>query len=499
MLTHEQLGVLDDPDAHRKIIAGAGSGKTTVLIADIETQINDGRIDPARTIAITFTRRAGQQLQDRLGDKGIRLAYIGTSFRLAYCLLHQWGQRYAVVDDQDVEQIATMLADSSKMIGLTKPSRVAARITGDKARGKPSVADRWLENTVRHYMAQRRLLPVSDILTRFNKQCDQSENGDRRFLDWIQAGIRHVYWDEYQDTDPEEALMLTRIAPTTSFIIGDSRQAIYGFRGASDRYLLDARSSQHWLTLNFRSRPAIVAEANAICADSPPLVPYRDMVSECPTVVRLDARQSGKRLPPADYWPAIVSLITERCELPLHVLCRANAEIVAANRLLMQAGYTTAIASPAFDEYATPVWRTLFLASRYLLDAANEWIVYTTRNMNLDRLAMKGLPQTVGNLELAVYGTSHHSIKANKHDMTLLDFVAWYPKRDVQDLLPEDGQQQPQVLLSTAHAVKGLEMENVLVANIGHPRGFTTGSQDERCLYYVAVTRAKERLYLVET
>ena len=78
--------------------------------------------------------------------------------------------------------------------------------------------------------------------------------------------------------------------------------------------------------------------------------------------------------------------------------------------------------------------------------------------------------------------------------MSLVDFVSWYARRDIQDSMSPAA-----VTISTAHAVKGLEFDHVILSSFGNPGGFRCDTEEARCLTYVAATRARDRLMILDT
>jgi superfamily I DNA/RNA helicase len=78
--------------------------------------------------------------------------------------------------------------------------------------------------------------------------------------------------------------------------------------------------------------------------------------------------------------------------------------------------------------------------------------------------------------------------------MTVLDFISWYQRRDIECLMPEDKDRS--VILMTAHAAKGLEFPSVLLHGVGHRLGGDPADREETNLLYVAATRAETCLCL---
>ena len=101
-LDHAQQRAVDSVDAPLRILAGPGSGKTRVLTNRIARRVADGTADARRVLALTFTRRAANQLRSRLNRIGIRdLGAVGTFHAVALAQIRQYrsdnGKRAPVV------------------------------------------------------------------------------------------------------------------------------------------------------------------------------------------------------------------------------------------------------------------------------------------------------------------------------------------------------------------------------------------------------------------
>src|SRR5436309_10174120 len=89
-LDAEQAAAVTSPGAPLAIVAPAGSGKTRVLTRRIARRVADGSADASHVVAITFTRRAAAELQDRLGALGLRSRpTIGTFHAVAWAVLRR--------------------------------------------------------------------------------------------------------------------------------------------------------------------------------------------------------------------------------------------------------------------------------------------------------------------------------------------------------------------------------------------------------------------------
>ncbi len=252
------------------IIAGPGSGKTRTLTYRIAHQITDRGVPAGKFLAITFTRRAAQEVQDRLAALGPGQPTVTTFHGLGLRILREHhqaaglGPRFKVADEVVTLQVATELTgserDGRKLIaGLDRDARLALR----------------RELAARDLVDFDGLVEMPAALLR-----DDPAIADELRIRWPQISV-----DEYQDIDAVQYDLLRMISGdgTGLTAIGDPDQAIYGFRGADvsifGRFAADfpgARSVE--LTRNYRSNPEIVTAAMQAISPTT-LVPGRTAIA----------------------------------------------------------------------------------------------------------------------------------------------------------------------------------------------------------------------------
>jgi len=443
--TSEQRAILDSQAAHQVVIAGAGTGKTAVLTERLARWVESGTIDPATTAVITFTRRAGEELRRRLSARGLAdlpWRYIGTSYGLA--VLHLWhcGRTMLPATGHDIEMIARMEADR---IGIDRSlaPRIARRICEDRGCRAQKGQEVFLLLATRQYMQQHQIVPVAEAITQCLRMCESQSPRDA-----LRGGIRTLVWDEYQDTGDDEAALHALIAPNRSFVVGDPRQAIYGFRGGSVRHMHDHATVHAWMPLSecWRCDQDVVSEANRIAAQAwPHLPPLRTRSAKHGMVLPVD---------PSDIaaWGNDGACI-----------CRTNRQVEEVAERVPGAR----ILSPAFDVYAKPPWSTLYDLCRRVLRPDLEWLPDVSPTWKPETPVSEVSP----------------AASAAGLSMTVEEYAVWYQRRDLQDSLTEES--GPVVM--TIHAAKGLEWATVCL--VGADRA-------EPALRYVGVTRARHGLAL---
>ncbi|MFV0526961.1 MAG: UvrD-helicase domain-containing protein [Acidimicrobiales bacterium] len=267
------------------VLAGAGTGKTRVLTRRIAYRVATGEVDPARVMAVTFTRKAAAELADRLRILGLHgQVHAGTFHRLAYVQLRdRWAERRVTPPTlvgsraRIVRGLATSRSRIPAREVLTEIDWAAARLVDAEAypaaaaeagRLPPiplaDVAD--LLDRYRQEKRRRRMVDFDDLLILAIRDL-RTDDGYAEAIRWRH---RHLHVDEFQDVSPLQFELLAqwRGQRPDLFVVGDPNQAIYGWNGA-DPKLLDRFARREAgavvvrLTENYRSRPQVLAVATA--------------------------------------------------------------------------------------------------------------------------------------------------------------------------------------------------------------------------------------------
>ena len=247
------------------VVAGAGSGKTSVLTLRMARRIRDGSASADHTVSCTFTRKAARELQERLRRYGVAVSSpgaagattepgvrAGTIHRLALGLLRRHaldsGRPPPTVDGDRVARLHRIAGDRAVAaavdveIGWAKaqclpPERYAdaASRTG-RDTGVP--LDRVVEvfSAYQASLERAHLVDLDDILV----QATERLVGDEAFAARAHWRYRHLFVDEFQDINPAQYALVDTLGGVEKDLcaVGDPNQAIYGWNGA-DPTLLD--------------------------------------------------------------------------------------------------------------------------------------------------------------------------------------------------------------------------------------------------------------------
>lgn len=290
--TPEQSAIIDYPLQPLRVIAGAGTGKTTTIVHRLAALVKGG-LNPERAVGITFTNKAAEELAGRLREALPDLAEQGrevevtTYHGFAYAILQEFGAIVGVERDTEiigpgyVRQLMqdAIAAGSYQHLDLTWiPSRVdeAVDLASQLARNLRTPADLLTFDALDEIVARR--TEIASVVTRYEaykRDLSVLDYGDLILLTHrlltdqptIAARLRDRYsvalLDEYQDTDPAQRELLRTVFadgfPVTA--VGDADQTIYEWRGAS--------------TENFNNFPKHFAEADGTPARTLPLTENR--------------------------------------------------------------------------------------------------------------------------------------------------------------------------------------------------------------------------------
>ena len=285
------------------VIAGAGSGKTKTLAARVARLIQSGA-DPQRLLLLTFSRRAAGEMERRAGRMlhralGLRatqapprLPWSGTFHGVGARLLREYAPRiglapnFTLLDRADAEDLMGL---QRQALGLAETAeRFPLKATCLSIYSRAINGESRLDQVLQEHFPW--CFPVHDELKRLfkayveEKQRQQLLDYDDLLLYWAELmsddrlaaelgdRFQHVLVDEYQDTNRLQATILRRLKPSGGglTVVGDDAQAIYSFRAAEVRNILefpaqfDPPARVVALERNYRSTQPILEASNAV-------------------------------------------------------------------------------------------------------------------------------------------------------------------------------------------------------------------------------------------
>ena len=534
------------------ILAGAGSGKTRVLISKVVAMIKSG-IDPKKIIMITFTNKAAQEMKTRIGTS-FKLGFIGTFHSFCMKILRIDGEldglkkNFLIYDDNDQEAV---LKEIFKKLGIGKkytPGYISSRISGAK---------NLLISPLR-YAELFKDASSQDIFTIYNLyQKELNENNAVDFDDLImrtvnlfkkndsvlkkyQEKFQYVLVDEFQDTNYAQYYLTKLLGDKyhNVTVVGDFSQSIYSWRGAEIKNLEKfkesyAEAKTFHLEENYRSTQAILDFAYQIISKNQthPILHLftTNKGGEQVTYFEADDEESEATYIATNIW----NLKKDYEYKDTAVLYRTNAQSRALEEVFLRwaipyvliggtrfyerkeikdvLSYLRLLINPV-DKISTE--RIIKLGKRRWGDFKKYY------EENKDTITAK---ETVKIIDEVINATGYLSLydPKDEEDYSRLENIKELKSvaishRSPNDFLEQvalveseyfDGEKNKQnlegVRLMTLHQAKGLEFPVVFIAGVEegilpHSRSVEDlySLEEERRLFYVGITRAKEKLYI---
>lgn len=531
------------------VLAGAGSGKTRVLIERVAHLIEHEHVSPYDIVCLTFTRKAAGEMTERLNERIGPAAFkveIGTIHAFALKMLKRFGEeiyfrgKHITVYSQWEEDF--LLRDEAGLMGIydgrswtPKKKEVDAAFKGYYETGfEPDPLDPAFKlfKSFIHRCKENNSVTYGGLLIGLNLLIPHL----KKYLH-----IKHVLCDEVQDLDGLQWSIINSIVRTfdaSLFVVGDVSQAIYEWRGGKPEYLIEHEHEfeVYRLETNYRSLSDIVGAANRLIENNELRLPlemkpargesYHDQIIHAPGV-------DSARL---------AQMLNQNfgSEPNLAVLCRIHAPLKKLSGILKESriphayvgdkvaltnsedfrrfhAFLKLVANP-YDNFAFLLIRDLIGANdqysviRYkaaregmshfqwwYLNTVNLWVDWF-RNAN-ERTVYSNAVELCNLLQDDRYIKVLNFIKqwqgSQLPAVSISEYLQWLATYDISD---EVSEAKEGLQLMTVHAAKGLQWPTVIIA--GMNEGILPASmairndevEQERRLAYVAMTRAMDKL-----
>ena len=584
--THKQRSLLTQKASkHVAILAGAGTGKTTRIIREINSLIESRRAAPEEILAVTFSRRSASDLRRGLKEKLAGSATditVSTFHALAAGIVRThvkhigYTATFTILHTNDVKLILTRIIreeGQSGTIGITETAfeaieRLKCKGTLPKHAPQATSSDKAIAQCYTQLQAEllaSNCMTFSDLIVYALQILREQPQVLREYSD----RFRFIFIDEFQDTNISQYKLLKRLAGQQSkiFAVGDDDQSIFSWRyvppGMVNRFTKDfGIKKPKSLTRNHRSTATIVQAANGLIShnkgreDKKELTPTRapgDLIR----VMRLVKQEEEAK------WIAAkithLQADTENKDKTIAILCRLRESFPKIEKQLKDAGIDHHVFSRE-SLYDSDVCKLLLNYLRAVANSKNTIAIARIINTpkrgigkktvnNIEKYAKKNkisfweaaqklkrlhkLPSKAAAFvsqftKWQAYAKTRSARGVAKRIIKMTEFEAYMkgnhrqkralekmlsmmkPNQSIEDFLDDmmdekdNGEEMDKatVNLMTMHASKGLQFDYVFLPawedlRFPHFYNLTEAKlQEERRLAYVAITRAKESVFM---
>lgn len=555
VLNPEQQHAVESVSARIAVKAGPGTGKTKTLTSRIQYLLEQRRVSPSEITAVTFTNQAAEEMRQRLGKaagkkQGARSVLIGTFHGICLEFLKDQGEDFCLAGEGELKRLAGLAAEETGLTGgikmfLEKVSRWKSGVTDTKETS--GLSDPVWKETFENYenrKIEQKLYDFDDLLLCAADRFEQGQIPEK----W-QKRFRYLLVDEFQDINPVQQRLI-RIWSSRGrelFVIGDPDQAIYGFRGADPRCferLAEENADLEVIRLkeNYRSSPQIINAAAALWNRNKEESLHPNRRDGAPVRLVKAAGPMGEAIFIAKEINRMAGGIgmleahqaawkngdrTLRGFGDIAVLCRTNRQADLVERCLQKESipYVRAgredflqddtvqgslaffwyLADPgdigAAQESAAAVWKLEWNSvTEEIISAAAE----TFRPLYKKKKPVKFVEEWMKEMGLENSGPMQKLLQMTVFYSGMPEFMNILALGAEGDLKRSPGRRHTAetVTVMTLHASKGLEYPAVFLYGVN--RGSipmesgdrSADEEEERRLFYVGMTRAKEELIL---
>lgn len=283
-LNQKQQEAVETTEGRVRIVAGAGSGKTSVLVHRYAYLVNELGIDPNNILCMTFTNKAAAEMKNRIGKLTASSNvndYVCTIHGFCVKFLRKEGYRigfpksFSILDEEDGKTLAIQVMDEcgikrneETVKGFLRGIRIGKSMSpyiSDFWIGKSENSSSYSDSFYRYVMKQLKSFSLS-FIDLIKLTIYILENFEEARLYW-QDKLNYIMIDEAQDCNADEWNIVETLAANYQnlFIVGDPDQCIYEWRGAALGFFLEFKAdTQIILDENYRSTPNILNVANSL-------------------------------------------------------------------------------------------------------------------------------------------------------------------------------------------------------------------------------------------
>lgn len=580
----EQLQAIRHKRGPMLVLAGAGSGKTTIIVHRIRYLIMMCKVRPENILVLTFTKSAAMEMEDRFhqltGMKGVKFGTFHSVF--LEILIRNTSYTYRSIIDLKTQKelIQAAAIESNYRLGEDEEStddtiqKILNGIQYLKSGGNadqveyqniPMDVVKYCFNYYQQYLINNRLIDFNDMLFLTAKLFKTNPN----LLEMYHDKYRYILVDEFQDTSPiqEEILELLAKPRNNIFCVGDDDQSIYAFRGAKPAVMFDFAKKYRnckivQLPYNYRCTNQIVMAANRLISYNQKRFPkevhglrngndvnihsFHTLQAEYAFVKERIMTHCAR----GDRYEDHACLFRTRKEIEDFALYLSvkNIPFFSTESIRNIFDHFIAYDFLSYMECAEGNYNNMFLIinrpKRYIekrhikkvMDLnllkktyiSKDYVLEKLEDLEYDLAMLKNMSLPVEMFDyffmkigyknyLRDYAAYRNMSQDELEDLynvaeSIRNFASQYQSKQEffhainqykRSLNSKKEGKKGKVVLSTIHSAKGLEYKNVFVFNVNEEnlpikkKGIDTDIEEERRIMYVAITRAKDNLYVL--
>lgn len=578
---NSQLKAVKHKSGPMLVIAGPGSGKTTVLTARIRNLIEEYSVNPANILVITFTKAAANEMKSRFNNMMGRSTNVtfGT-FHAVFFMILRAAYNYSVdsIIKEDVRQNIIKQAIERSRLEPDDLNEMVSNITGEISRVKTETIDinayysascpeEEFRDIYKYYVKTLKkmgLIDFDDMLL----YCHELLTTRRDILAKWQQKYQYILIDEFQDINKIQCDIIKLLAKPQDnlFIVGDDDQSIYGFRGSKPEIMLNfdkdyPDTDKVILDTNYRSTGNIVSAAGKVIAhnkvrfaknintvndpgDKVDIIEFNTQAEEYEKIIdniRKESASGGNYSDNAVLFrtnSTAAGFVRKLVEYSVPFVTRDGVPNVFEHWIARDVitYMNIAMGSRKRSDFLQIINRPKrYIGRDYLADAEisfdnlekyyedKNWMIERVDRLKYDILAMASMsPYAMINYlrkgvgydgYLDEYAQSHNMQVRELYDVmdelmesarNFKTFNEWFAYIDEYGTKLRESyaamDKQNAVILTTMHSSKGLEYPVVYIIDANeeitpHKKAvFVPEIEEERRMFYVAMTRAKRRL-----
>lgn len=578
---NSQLKAVKHKTGPMLVIAGPGSGKTTVLTARIRNLIEEYSVNPANILVITFTKAAANEMKSRFNNMMGRSTNVtfGT-FHAVFFMILRAAYNYSVdsIIKEDVRQNIIKQAIERSRLEPDDLNEMVSNITGEISRVKTETIDinayysascpeEEFRDIYKYYVKTLKkmgLIDFDDMLL----YCHELLTTRRDILAKWQQKYQYILIDEFQDINKIQYDIIKLLAKPQDnlFIVGDDDQSIYGFRGSKPEIMLNfdkdyPDTDKVILDTNYRSTGNIVSAAGKVIAhnkvrfaknintvndpgDKVDIIEFNTQAEEYEKIIdniRKESASGGNYSDNAVLFrtnSTAAGFVRKLVEYSVPFVTRDGVPNVFEHWIARDVitYMNIAMGSRKRSDFLQIINRPKrYIGRDYLTDAEisfdnlekyyedKNWMIERVDRLKYDILAMASMsPYAMINYlrkgvgydgYLDEYAQSHNMQVRELYDVmdelmesarSFKTFNEWFAYIDEYGTKLRESyaamDKQNAVILTTMHSSKGLEYPVVYIIDANeeitpHKKAvFVPEIEEERRMFYVAMTRAKRRL-----